>query len=63
MSEIKDIDAIDFSKWTEKGWWTSQEAFYVLMGSPPQAAHQEVNMAQLKNSERGHYKEDIILLI
>ena len=60
MNEIQDIEAIDFSKWVEKGWWTSQEAFCVLMGSPPQAAHQESNVAQLKNSERGHYLIDLI---
>lgn len=60
MSEENEADSVDFSKWIEKGWWTSQEAFCVFMEHPPQEANDEVNLNQLKETDEGRYLIELI---
>lgn len=60
MSEESEAHSVNFSKWIEKGWWTSQEAFCVFMGYPPQDANDAVNLNQLKNTDEGRYLIELI---
>ena len=60
MGEESEAHSVDFLKWIEKGWWTSQEAFCVFMGHPPQEANDEANLNQLKNTDEGRYLIELI---
>lgn len=61
-NEIKESDQTEkiHPHWTEKGWWTSEEAFCVFMGHPPQDANSEANLKQLKNTDEGRYLIELI---
>jgi hypothetical protein len=60
MNKENNIDSENFSRWVEKGWWTSQEAFCVLMGYPPQTANHEAVLIKLKKAEEGAHLIDLI---